>query len=88
MKGGQFDVTPDGNWIYFHGADPYGKNGLFRVATGGGTPERLGDFPVQSISGTMKISPDARKVIASVFDSSNGFETWSLENFVPAEAKR
>src|SRR5438552_3170876 len=58
MNGGQFDITPDGNWIYFHGADPYGKGGLFRVATSGGPPERLGDFPVQSASGTLRLSPD------------------------------
>jgi len=86
MRGG-FDVTPDGKWIYFHGAAPYGAPGLYRVATIGGRPERLGDFPAQSFSGTLRISPDSRQVIASVFDSSKGFEFWSLENFVPAEAK-
>jgi Tol biopolymer transport system component len=88
MKGGQFDVTPDGNWIYFHGAAPYGEPGLYRVGTSGGPPERLGNFPVRSFSGTMRISPDGRKVMASVFDSSNGFEFWSLENFLPTDAKR
>jgi hypothetical protein len=88
MNGGQFDIAPDGNWIYFHGGGSYGENGFFRVAISGGLPERLGDFPVQSNSGTMRLSPDGAKVIASVFDSSNGFEIWSLENFIPAEAKR
>ncbi len=88
MNGGQFDFTPDGNWIYFHGAAPFGEPGLYRVPTSGEQPERLGDFPVRSFSGTMRMSPDGRKLIASPFDASNGFEFWSLENFVPAESNR
>jgi Tol biopolymer transport system component len=87
-SGDQFAITPDGAWIYFDAKDPAGTHGLFRVATAGGTPERVGDFPVQGGSGTLRISPDGRKIVAALYDPSNSFETWSLENFVPAEPKR
>ncbi len=36
--------TPDGKWLLYHGVDSTGKHSLFRIATAGGTPERLGDF--------------------------------------------
>ena len=39
--------TPDGNWLLYHDVDAAGKHSLFRVATAGGQPERLGDFPSQ-----------------------------------------
>jgi hypothetical protein len=33
------------------------------------------------------MSPDGSKVVVELYNASNGFETGSLENFVPAEAK-
>ncbi len=82
-----FDITPDSNWIYYGAIDPAGKRVFFRIATGGGAAEALGDLPASG-DGTMRISPDGHKVVLALYDSSKGFETWSLENFVPAEAKR
>jgi Tol biopolymer transport system component len=84
----QYDITPDGAWIYYHGTDAAGKYGLYRVPTSGGAAERMGDTPVQTRDGTMRISPDGHKIALASNDESNGFETWSLENFVPAEPKR
>ena len=86
-SGDQVATTPDGIWIYFDAKDAAGTHGLFRVPAGGGPPERVGDFPVQGGSGSLRISPNGRKVVVAAYDSSNGFETWSLENFVPARAK-
>jgi hypothetical protein len=79
--GTQIAFTPDGNWLLFHGVDAGGKDGFFRVATAGGRPERLGDFPTTS-QGPMWVSPDGRKVIA---DTLNPFEVWLLENFEPKQ---
>jgi hypothetical protein len=52
------NFTADGNWLRYHDVDSAGKHSLFRVATGGGQPERLGDFPTNSSSGTLEVSPD------------------------------
>jgi Tol biopolymer transport system component len=82
-----FDATPDGNWIYYRDRDTAGKPALFRVATSGGPGERMGDFP-EGEAGTMRISPDGNKVVVSLYNASNGYETWSLENFVPSEPRR
>jgi hypothetical protein len=48
---GQGNATPDGNWLFYRGDDAAGKKGLYRVATAGGPPERMGDFPTKSDSG-------------------------------------
>ena len=82
-SGDEFAVTPDGSWIYFHGTGADGTHGLFRVAARGGAAERVGEFPVASGSGALRISPDGRKIVVAAYDSSNAFETWALENFVP-----
>jgi Tol biopolymer transport system component len=79
--------TPDGNWLYFHDRDSGGKDALFRIPAAGGEPERMGEFPLHTVMGHMKISPDGRKVI--VTDSPNNRNTarqdemWLLENFEP-----
>jgi Tol biopolymer transport system component len=83
----QFNATPDGNWILYHGVDAAKKHGLFRVATAGGQPERLGDFPTNSLTGALEVSPDGRKVMVSADDYETGYELWSLENFVPPAPK-
>jgi Tol biopolymer transport system component len=83
----QFNTTPDGNWILYHGVDAAKKHGLFRVPTAGGQPERLGDFPTNSLEGALEISPDGHKVMVAVDDYETGYELWSLENFVPPAPK-
>jgi len=39
------EYTPDGKWILYGDRDAAGRDSLFRVSPGGGTPERMGDFP-------------------------------------------
>jgi len=78
----QIAFTPDGNWLLYHDVDTAGKQSLFRVATAGGQPERLGDFPIASNYGYLWISPDGQKIIA---DARNPPELWLLENFEPKQ---
>jgi dipeptidyl aminopeptidase/acylaminoacyl peptidase len=84
---GHVNFTADGNWLLYHDLDSTGKHSLFRVATAGGQPELLGDFPTNSLSGSLEISPDGSKVIVSAAESETGYELWSLENFVPPAPK-
>jgi hypothetical protein len=79
-------ITPDGKWLLYYDADSSGKRPLFRVATAGGAPERLGDFPTNTTS-DMEISPDGTKIVAAAADDATGYELWSLENFVPPAPK-
>jgi hypothetical protein len=75
--------TPDGNWLLYHDVDAAGKDALFRVATAGGRPERIGPFPTASKSyPIMTVSPDGQKIIAGTIE---GEETWLLENFEPKQ---
>jgi hypothetical protein len=75
-------TSPDGKWRIFHGRDAAGKNGLFRVATTGGIPERIGDFPGGNIRGALWVSPDSQKLIAAVL---NPLQLWMLENYEPKQ---
>jgi len=84
---GHFNVTPDGNWLLYHTVDSAGKHGLYRVATAGGEPERLGDFPTNTPDGSLYISPDGRKVMVAAGEYDTVYELWSLENFVPPAPK-
>jgi hypothetical protein len=81
-----YAFTPDGNWVVYCDTD---KGGLFRVATSGGEPERLGDLPSGGkfagmyIAGVLiYISPDGQKIIA---DTPEPAELWLLENFEPKQ---
>ena len=85
---GHLDFTADGQWFLYHDGDSTGKPILFRVASGGGQPERLGDFPTEAGSGTMRISPDGSKVMVAAGEYGKVYEMWSLENFVPPAPKR
>lgn len=78
----QMAFTPDGNWLLYHDVDAAGKHSLFRVATAGGKPERVGDFPVANKEGYLRISPDGQKIIA---EASKAPEVWMLENFEPRQ---
>ncbi len=86
---GHINATRDGEWVLYHDVDSAGKHSLFRIATAGGRPERLSDFPTESPSGSLEVSPDGRKIIvAAGGDYRNGTELWSLENFVPPAPKQ
>jgi dipeptidyl aminopeptidase/acylaminoacyl peptidase len=52
-------LSPDGNHIYFT-AGEYGKHPIFRVASGGGVPEKI--VPNVFASG-LSITPDGRKLV-------------------------
>jgi hypothetical protein len=43
--------------------------------------QALGDFPTNSLTGALEISPDGHKVMVSANDYETGYELWSLENF-------
>jgi len=83
-----YTITPDGNWLLYGDVDSAGNRSLFRVATAGGTPERLGTLPLKGIRGPIEISPDGSKILVSVSERGEAFELWSLENFVPPVPKR
>ena len=76
------EFTSDGNWLVYTGQDADGKDGLFRVATSGGPPERLGDIPKGCLNGDIWVSPDGKTFLADTFNSR---ETWVLENFEPKQ---
>jgi hypothetical protein len=77
------NFTSDGNWLVYYGRDAAGKLGLFRVATSGGEPERLGDYPnTGKDTGDIWLSPDGQTFFA---DTGNSNELWMLENFEPKQ---
>ena len=76
----QMVFTADGSWLLYHDSDVAGKQSLFRVATAGGQPQRIGDFPGASKEGRLNISPDRKKIVA---EAPIGTEVWLLENFEP-----
>jgi Tol biopolymer transport system component len=85
--------TPDSQWILYHDKDASGKDGLFRVSTSGGEPQRLGDYPTSALSSLMSISPDGRKILVHVAASPLNpvmtgpeLEFGLLENFNPKAA--
>jgi Tol biopolymer transport system component len=82
---GHFSGTSDGSWLFYHIVDPGGKHSLYRVATAGGEPERLGDFPTESRGGSMDISPDGSKIMVTAREYAS--ELWLLENLVPSAKK-
>jgi len=78
----QAAFTPDGNWLLYHDVDAAGKQSLFRLSTAGGQPERIGDFPAAGKTGSLRISPDGKQIIA---EAALAPEVWMLENFVPKQ---
>jgi len=76
----------DGEWFYYHAKDAAGKDALFRVATAGGDPVRLGDLPSHAVEGTLRVSRDGRQVIVVAPDAATRrTESWLLENFEPKQ---
>jgi hypothetical protein len=88
MGNGGFAFTPDGNWLVYLDTDSAGKHAVFRVPLTGGKPERLADFSTDSFEASLSISPDGRRVVAESWEGLSGFETWSLENFIPVVTKQ
>ena len=84
----QYAITQDCQWLFYHGTDSAGIDGLYRVPLAGGQPEHLGAFPTNAGKGTMEISPDGRRIVTASYDYGHGFELWALDNFVPAIRKR
>jgi hypothetical protein len=84
-SGSGFAFSADRKSILYHDVDPAGKDGLYRVATAGGSSERLGDFPAKKSTGMLIISPDGRKIIALSADLNAPDEGWLLENFEPKQ---
>jgi hypothetical protein len=84
-SGGQSGWSPDGKWIFYHDVNAAGKDSLYRAATGGGAPEPLGDFPTGNSHGTLRVSPDGRRIIALTGVDKVAPEVWLLENFEPKQ---
>ena len=80
-------ITDDGNWLFYRDRDAGGKDGLYRVSTSGGEPERVGDYPTsQQDLAPFLISPDGRQFIVNAREPEQQPELWILENFVPSPA--
>jgi hypothetical protein len=79
-------VMPDGKWVLYQNFDATGKPGLFRVSTAGGTPERLGDFPINGSAGSFFFSSDGRQIL-TLAEKPADYGLSVLENFVPQVKK-
>ncbi len=80
-------LSPDGRWMIFRDLDSSGKQSLFRVNIASGVQERLGEVPTAGKSGSLRLSPDGRKIVWTSADFSHNY-LWLLENFVPSATKR
>jgi hypothetical protein len=78
--------SPDGDWVVYHDRDGSGRDGLYRVATAGGEPQRLGDYPTRLPTSALTISRDGRRFImhAPARDPQPSRDYWMLDNFLPA----
>jgi hypothetical protein len=80
-------VTPDGNWVYYYSPIAAARSTLFRVPATGGVPQHLADSDGTTL-GNLEISPDRRQIVSTWRDIMSRSEVWSLENFIPAEARK
>jgi hypothetical protein len=81
-------ITDDGEWLYYRDRDGAGKDGLYRVATSGGEPMRVGDYASSTRDFMMmSIGPDGRQFIVGVLEPSDRPDLWILENFRPGGSK-
>jgi hypothetical protein len=79
--------SPDGNWVIYHDRDMAGNDGLYRIVTTGGEPQRLGDYPTSVPTSAISISPDGRRLVVHAPKDPSRQPTrdyWLLENFLPA----
>ena len=77
---------PDGKWVLYQNVDATGKPGLFRVSTAGGTPERLGDPPINGSAASFFFSPDGHQIL-TMAEKPADYGLSVLENFVPPVKK-
>jgi hypothetical protein len=77
--------SPDGDWVVYHDHDGSGRDGLYRVATAGGEPQRLGDYPTPLPTSALTIGRDGRRFIvhAPARDPQPSRDYWVLDNFLP-----
>jgi dipeptidyl aminopeptidase/acylaminoacyl peptidase len=81
--------SPDGEWVLYYDRDRDGQHGLYRVATEGGQPQRLGDYPPAGrtpvLNGSaLSISRDGRRFIVHATRERRWTgDYWILENFLP-----
>lgn len=76
--------SPDSNWIIYHDKDADGRDGLYRVSTSGGEPQRLGDYPTAVPDSWLAISKDGHILVNTVPEIPVVTpEFWLLENFIP-----
>jgi dipeptidyl aminopeptidase/acylaminoacyl peptidase len=78
--------SPDGNGVLYHDRDAAGRDGLYRIATTGGDPQRLGDYPTSLPTSALSVSPDGRHFVVHAPTTRRAPERdyWVLENFLPA----
>jgi len=78
--------THNGEWLIYANADPQGKFGLYRVATSGGEPQRLGDFPTSTSESFLAVSPDGRQfILQGPPKHASTPEFYQVENFLPKQ---
>jgi hypothetical protein len=57
---GDFDLSPDGAWVYFVGFETTGMQAIWRVPVNGGTPQRVTPDDYEYL--TPSLSPDATRM--------------------------
>jgi dipeptidyl aminopeptidase/acylaminoacyl peptidase len=72
--------TPDSKWIVYQDKDVDEKVGFYRISVNGGTPERLGDYPITDDSSMLFISADGRQFFTEVQLPPKPPEFWILDN--------
>jgi Tol biopolymer transport system component len=74
----------DGEWVVYRNQETATTSGMYRVATAGGEPERLGDYPSNMTGTALSMSPDGRQfTVVHEGKAAQRPEFWLLENFVP-----
>ena len=68
-----------------HDRDGSGRDGLYRISTTGGGPQRLGDYPTRLATSVMTISRDGRRFVmhTQARDPQASRDYWMLDNFLP-----
>lgn len=83
--------VPGGNAIVYRDFDASGKDGLYRISTLSGEPERIGDFP-KGFGGAMvggmasalfEVNSKGQLLMVEGPGSTKGAEYWLWENFEP-----
>ena len=79
--------TPDEKWMVWVQREANERKGLWRAPITGGESQRLGDYPLAPIEGSLRISRDGRQfVVPTMNPAVTGADYWLLENFVPRPA--